>query len=83
MSWPKAMPVVEVEWIDSWAHGGWQDPEDVDGTPLKCRSVGYLLKNGPNTVVLALSQHEGGSVGDVLTIPSRCVTELRTLQGVN
>lgn len=87
MAWPKPMPIVEVEWIDSSSRGRWHDPEDVDawldGLDLACRSVGYLYRESEDRVVVVQSQAAVDSVAETLIIPRVVITGMTTLRRVD
>lgn len=80
MAWPKAMPIVEVEWIDSSCDAGWGD---VDGPKaedhdLGCATAGYLVRKTKDRVVIALSQSSSSNLGDTMHIP-RCAIRKMTI----
>ena len=80
MGWPKSMPIVEVEWIDSSSGcSTWRFPEDQDVDALPCKTAGYLLKKDRKSVVIFQSQASSGHVADSMTIPRSCVKEIRVL----
>jgi hypothetical protein len=63
-----------VEWLDSSSEGGpWVSPDDLDGKPVSCFSVGYVARDDDETLTLAQSYHlENGEVaqwGHLLSIP--------------
>jgi hypothetical protein len=67
-----------VEWLDSSSEGGpWVSPDDLDGKPVSCFSVGYVARDDDETLTLAQSYHsEDGSVaqwGHPLSIPKVCI----------
>lgn len=78
------MPLVLVEWLDSFGcSSSWQDIENVQPTALLCKSVGWLLFDGPDCKVIvphltfpADSPQQG--CGD-MTIPARAITQIRRL----
>lgn len=55
----KKMPLVLVEWDDAHGSGSWMSLNEVaaKATPLKCRSVGWLVtkKNGHHVLTTGLS----------------------------
>ena len=78
--------IVEVAWVDSESNPDWDHLKNVvsDGT-LECRSVGYLLAEKSDRIVLAASL--GRSLGTVdddvvashITVPKVCIIELQEL----
>jgi hypothetical protein len=75
-------PLVEVEWLDAHACGGWETPATYRAdAPAVCCSVGYLLHR--TRAALTLVQSCGlttGEVTDALTIPRGCVRKMRRLR---
>ena len=71
--------LVEVDWVDSWSSARWENKDTVadDDGVLHCRSVGYVLRRGQKSVVLAASMSESGNVGDRICIPRPCVKTIR------
>jgi len=84
MSWPKPMPIVEVEWIDSMERAGWRSADDWDRDlaldTLSCRSTGYLYREDDRGVVLMQSQAETGALADAIEIPRMAVQSVRVLR---
>lgn len=83
-----ALPIVEVEWVDSHVHDRWVTPADLEDTGVaRCSTVGYLIQDSPLHVTVA--QSVGTKVlGDVeeygqpITIPRVALTgEPRRLHG--
>lgn len=73
--------LVEVEWRDSAAKGGWS--WDADGEPAVCHSTGYLLKDEREYILLSQSLSDtSGQYGNMITIPKFAVTWIRNLNGV-
>lgn len=75
--------MVEVEWEDSVAKGGWHDLNQLArASPVIIVSVGFELPSSTNYVLLAKSKCTGdeiGDVGDVLKIPRVLVRRVRQL----
>lgn len=86
MAWPKAMPIVEVAWIDSQMAGGWHSVEDmrhaVEQGALECRTSGYLFCDQTDRVTIVGSQSDSEHVGDGMTIPRRAILSITTLRDV-
>lgn len=85
----KAAPlqIVEVEWIDSTMmnKGGWLHPEEdelPEAEDLIYRSVGFVLREDADVLVLALSVDSTGEdqANGVLAIPKVAVRDRRTLR---
>lgn len=81
MAWPKVMPVVWIEWEDSCSHSGWQDADDAcrdhAAGPMICQSVGWLLHQDAQQLVVAQSRNEHGQVADRIAIPRVAVRRIR------
>ena len=51
----KDYKIVEVEWIDSCSNDRWMYLEDLDFTPIHCKSSGYLIKDEDDYIIIANS----------------------------
>ncbi len=85
MSWPKPMPIVEVEWVDSVRHGGWSSPEQYAkgiGEGKDCRTAGYLFRKDRKSICVALNQgtSDDGSICDMMEIPRSAVRSIRVIE---
>ena len=79
------MRFVEVEWLDSVSEGRWQPREDVGREATReamlHRSVGYLVSDTEDFVLLAGSRKEDGSwVADTMQIPKVAVLATHDLR---
>lgn len=81
------MKLVLIEWIDSHSGRGWQALDDIkaNASPVRCRSVGWLVADTKDTKVLVphLSGVDDEGVrpygtGDI-AIPRRCIVRCRVL----
>lgn len=85
MAWPAPMPLVEVDWIDSHARGGWDETEAWEreaailGPLLMCRSVGYLFHVAPTFLVLMRDLAASGNMAASQAIPLVAVQSWRAL----
>ena len=62
----KSYDLVYVEWDDHQSSHSWVRTEDVDHTPLFCRSVGWRLKEDETGITLfGTITDEGGQIGHV------------------
>ena len=79
---PELGPVVEVEWVDSAAHGEWATPDEVHALldKLTCRSVGYLLHDDERGVLLALGAGAVGQYLSTMAIPRAAILDIRHLR---
>lgn len=83
MTYPPEMPLVLVEWVDSNCASGWHDVADMmatTGQGCGCRSVGWLLTDGDDRIVLVPHQSETGQVSDAMTIPRVAVVSVTRLE---
>ena len=75
------MKRVEVEWTDSaLVLAGWHNAEDAERALEKiwmgCRTTGYLIRDTPEYVVIALSVGDGGHVADGIAIPRFAIQKI-------
>ena len=79
------MDIVEVTWIDAQEETGMLGLEAAEGQkPILTRTVGFLVKNSNDCVVVSASVFdEGGPDKDIYrstwTIPKGCIKEIRKL----
>ena len=79
------MKRVEVEWLDSICEGSWHRRDDVirEATreAMLHRSIGYLVHENDEMVLLAGSRGESGvMVSDTMQIPRVAVLTVRELR---
>ncbi len=83
----RKMKLVVVEWLDSHQGRGWEDVEDLEEKvePLSCRSVGWVLKETDEALMLV--PHIAGQqstkiivqgTGD-LVIPKCAISKIKTI----
>jgi len=70
--------IVEIEWYDSCASGGWRDGYRADA--MECRTVGYLLHRDKKTICVAQCLADNDDNGERFTIPTPCVKRVRKLK---
>ena len=78
----RRLPVVEVVWRDSILFtGGWEPYKSVvqASRRVRQRTVGYVLRDDKDGVVLASSLGQGGDVYGVVSIPRQQVVRVRRL----
>jgi len=76
------MQIVEVEWVDSQAFDGWHGSEEMKNwnDSLVCKSVGYLLRESEDRMVLVMSESFGsGALDNGMTIPRVAIIQIRHL----
>ena len=76
---PKKGDLVHVLWEDSTTTHGWSEEEDVEC--ITCESVGWLITNGPNRIVLAADIAGNGDkeYNRKMVIPKSVIKEIRKL----
>lgn len=76
---PKTPRFVCIEWVDSHSTSGWQlDHEPID---LACISVGILIQDRPDRVVIAQSlAAANGEYCDFMEIPRVAVKRVKRLR---
>lgn len=81
-------PLVLVEWVDSHSGNGWQPLDEIaaNGSPVHCRSVGWLVAKSAETTVL-VAHVSGERNEDIrlygrgdLAIPNRAIVKVTRLQ---
>jgi len=69
-------PFVLVEWIDSRSMDGWLRQSELETTPANIRSVGWIVAESENSIVLAgTSAPELDQFAGMMVIPKCCLTK--------
>lgn len=77
----KEFKKVLVRWVDSARNMDWGLYEDVNETPVECESVGYLIKEKLDYIVLALSVvYKPLQVCQTMTIPKCSISLIQELE---
>lgn len=78
----KVTKVVGVEWEDARSWSSWTDVEEAaaDFKPVRCYSVGLLVRADRHVVILALTMNEDRSVGDTCAIPRSWVRRIEVIR---
>ncbi len=74
----RSYPIVEVHWVDSQVYHGWavnSAVKDVGVDSLDCVSVGLLLEETADRIVLMLS-YSRDAKHSVLAIPKVAITKI-------
>ena len=78
------MKLYYVEWIDSQSTTGWifdNDDDYIDELiPSKCKTVGWLLRETNDCIVLAQSTADGNSTTERMCIPKCCIKKKRIIK---
>ena len=73
------MEILYIEWEDSTSGQGWEYKNEITKPKnLKCKSVGFLVKETKNTLMLATSENKY-QFGAIWTIPKGCIKERKIL----
>ena len=77
------MKLVIVDWVDSaMDFAGWQSVEEAGKLyPPECQTVGWVVKDTEDKIVLAMS-HSEVTVGGKFTINKICITNTKILNDV-
>ena len=67
----QSLKPVLIRWTDSEASAGWKRIDDIpdDIKASEIDSIGYLIKENNESIVISTSVSDNGSVMDPLTIP--------------
>jgi hypothetical protein len=73
-------PLIEVEWLDTFTSGGWKHPEQIrsDTMPL-IHSVGYLIQDTEERLVLVQQVSDAGYVAEAVFIPKGMVKRVNAI----
>lgn len=76
------MKLVAVTWSD--ANGGhrmgWRPMKDMVGVPTKCVSVGFVVHDDMDCIVICPHSTDDGSGDGEITIPKGCILETRVIE---
>ena len=77
---PKRQAVYLV-WLDSGGHSGWQDPETLHQTPMRCETIGWYVSENEKCITLALNGCFDGTsakpFGEFVTVPKCSIVKRR------
>lgn len=80
MEQAKNFAIVIVTWVDAATDNGWTDTDEAhDFVPPECLTIGYLVADKPDHLVLAQT-HGGNEMGNRWTIPRGMVSAVRILE---
>jgi hypothetical protein len=77
------MQIVEVKWLDSQAFDGWHSKNEMLSwdDSMVCFSVGYLLRESQDRVVLVMSESIGsGALDNGMTIPRTSILNITYME---
>lgn len=70
------MKPVLVEWRDACSSQGWQNPKLGNFDLLRVHTVGWLIQEDDEKIVVALNRCSNGAVGDTVSIPKPWVGKI-------
>jgi hypothetical protein len=81
---PAPVRLVRIVWNDAYHvnAGEWFDPDDIDPTPCECVTVGLLIRESSDAVMIAHTVQESGDVTGGFVIPRANIVSLETLAEV-
>lgn len=68
--------IVEVFWVDSSSVAAWSDPDEMRDCSLECHSIGFMVDETPDRIVISHSVDPEGSAADPMAIPKCAITDL-------
>ena len=72
--------IVYVEWLDSIGHPGWKDPDELtDPPPMRCITIGFLVRETDDVVTVSASWSATGSFDCPISIPWIAVIKYYTV----
>lgn len=76
-------PIVEVHWVDSAGYARWDDlKEHRDLKISQCRTVGYLITDQPDRIVVSGNLDDAlGNADHSMAIPRCAITRIDVLRG--
>lgn len=71
------LPIIYVEWIDSWSSYGWQSSKsqpNVEDESCNCLTIGWLISESDDNIRIAqnlgdISSNESLDYNSIITIP--------------
>lgn len=74
------MKPIYIEWLDSHGGEGWVRSEDIDEPKLLIKTIGWLVKEHKDYVILSTSKNEWNSVISQLAIPKVAIVKRKALK---
>jgi hypothetical protein len=78
----KYLKLLYVEWADHWSgkDSAWYFIEDLELEPLICRSVGWLVAETKDVLVLSATLDPNGKTGQRMNILKSCIKKRRIIK---
>lgn len=81
MAKPKyPFPLVEVNWLDAQTSHGWEDKDEIDSEVPVVTTIGFLLKETEDSVVIASTIGQDKTHNSRILIPIGMIKEKRILR---
>ena len=73
-------PLVEIRWDDAETSGGWEQSTDLHPTHAEAITVGFLVAETENHIVIANTVGEDGSTNGRIQIPVKMILKRKTMR---
>lgn len=74
------MTLVRVEWLDPTGTAIWASRKDAATlTPMRCTTVGVIVHQTRDTLVMAATVGDNEQVADITAIPMGCILAMRPI----
>lgn len=77
ITWPTELVVVD--WMDHWSRSRWSEPEEIPRGGMRCRTVGWLLREDDEVVQRYANASDNNTCDIVMTILKSTITSRVTL----
>lgn len=67
-------PVYEIHWVDSTSCAEWSEVDAMDEHPMDCVSIGFLISETNDRVVISTTYDSNEHAVDPLAIPKVAIT---------
>ena len=69
--------IVALEWEDHCTTQGWNSKDNIDGLPIRIKSIGYIIKETPQTITISTAISSTGGSPEPMTILKSCIQKRR------
>jgi len=74
-------PVVEITWLDAGTSHGWESNDEIEAKPFSVMTIGFLVRDQPDCVMVASTACPEKTCNGRITIPRGMVQAIRYLHG--
>jgi hypothetical protein len=74
-------PVVEITWLDAGTAHGWEGDDEVVAKPFEVQTIGFLIRDQADCVMVASTACPEKTSNGRVTIPRGMIQKLRYLSG--